>query len=158
MSELLLRGWNVAVPVVDVGDDVFVIDDSDKTTYRLQVKTALAETAERGHVAQYALSRKQLITPLNIELIYMLLARVQERWRYLIIPRKQMASLRRRFEATPRKGPGRRPSSAATNDSLNLAVELGDSKVKAWGAPLDDYFDSWPQELPIVESGPGSQG
>jgi hypothetical protein len=26
MSELLLRGWNVAVPVVDVGDDVFVIE------------------------------------------------------------------------------------------------------------------------------------
>ncbi len=40
MSELLLRGWNVAVPVVDVGDDVFVIDDNDKTTYRLQVKSA----------------------------------------------------------------------------------------------------------------------
>jgi hypothetical protein len=29
MSERLLRGWNVAVPVVDVGDDVFVIDDND---------------------------------------------------------------------------------------------------------------------------------
>ena len=40
MSELLLRGWNVAVPVVDVGDDVFVIDDSDKKTRRLQVKTS----------------------------------------------------------------------------------------------------------------------
>jgi hypothetical protein len=32
MSELLLRGWNVAVPVVDVGDDVLVVDDNDKTT------------------------------------------------------------------------------------------------------------------------------
>jgi hypothetical protein len=40
MSELLLRGWNVAVPVVDVGDDVFVIDDNDKTTWRLQVKAS----------------------------------------------------------------------------------------------------------------------
>jgi hypothetical protein len=44
MSELLLRGWNVAVPVVDVGDDAFVIDDNDKTTWRLQVKSAEAET------------------------------------------------------------------------------------------------------------------
>lgn len=35
MSELLLRGWNVAVPVVDVGDDAFVIDDRDKTTRRV---------------------------------------------------------------------------------------------------------------------------
>lgn len=30
MSELLLRGWNVAIPVVDVGDDVLFIDDQDK--------------------------------------------------------------------------------------------------------------------------------
>lgn len=30
MSELLLRGWNVAVPVVDVGDDVFVVDDTTR--------------------------------------------------------------------------------------------------------------------------------
>jgi hypothetical protein len=46
MSEVLLRGWNVAVPVVDVGDDVFVIDDNDKTTWRLQVKTATLKTTE----------------------------------------------------------------------------------------------------------------
>ena len=45
MSELLLRGWNVAVPVVDVGDDVFVIDDNDKTTYRMQVKSAASDTS-----------------------------------------------------------------------------------------------------------------
>lgn len=42
MSELLLRGWNVAVPVVDVGDDVLIIDDNDKTTFRVQVKSAHA--------------------------------------------------------------------------------------------------------------------
>jgi hypothetical protein len=27
-----LRGWNVAVPVVDIGDDVLVIDDDDETS------------------------------------------------------------------------------------------------------------------------------
>ncbi len=46
MSELLLRGWNVAVPVVDVGDDVFVIDDNDKTTYRVQVKSATSDASQ----------------------------------------------------------------------------------------------------------------
>src|SRR5690606_23258604 len=46
MSELLLRGWNVAVLVVDVGDDVFVIDDNDKTTYRMQVKPAASDTSQ----------------------------------------------------------------------------------------------------------------
>jgi hypothetical protein len=47
MSEVLLRGWNVAVPVVDVGDDVFVIDDNDKTTYRLQIKSAGSDRVGR---------------------------------------------------------------------------------------------------------------
>lgn len=29
MAELLLRGYNVAIPEVDVGDDVFVVRDRD---------------------------------------------------------------------------------------------------------------------------------
>jgi hypothetical protein len=29
MSEFVLRGYNVAIPMVDVGDDVFVVDDRD---------------------------------------------------------------------------------------------------------------------------------
>ncbi len=60
MSELLLRGWNVAVPVVDVGDDVFVIDDNDKTTWRLQVKTAEGEANGGSVKAKFTLSRAQL--------------------------------------------------------------------------------------------------
>jgi hypothetical protein len=64
MSELLLRGWNVAVPVVDVGDDVFVIDDNDKTTWRLQVKSSKVENlpAGDGVKAKFTLSRAQLRT------------------------------------------------------------------------------------------------
>jgi len=29
MSEFLTRGWNVAIPEVDIGDDIFVVRDSD---------------------------------------------------------------------------------------------------------------------------------
>ena len=85
MSELLLRGWNVAVPVVDVGDDVFVIDDNDKTTWRLQVKSAEGESipeADGGGVtARFALSRVQLRTPQPIELFFMLIIRHEGTWR-----------------------------------------------------------------------------
>ena len=60
MSELLLRGWNVAVPVVDVGDDVFVIDDRDKTTLRAQVKTSAAEPASGRTASDVQSVAKQL--------------------------------------------------------------------------------------------------
>ncbi len=60
MSELLLRGWNVAVPVVDVGDDVFVIDDNEKTTRRVQVKSSRIEAQDNAPMASFTLSRAQL--------------------------------------------------------------------------------------------------
>jgi hypothetical protein len=61
MSELLLRGWNVAVPVVDVGDDVFVIDDNGKTTWRVQAKSTLAKADASGVTqASFTVSRSRL--------------------------------------------------------------------------------------------------
>lgn len=40
MSEFLWRGYNVAIPEVDRGDDIFVVHDDDGTLHRVQVKTA----------------------------------------------------------------------------------------------------------------------
>ena len=38
MSHFLMRGWNVAVPEVDIGDDIFVIEDAKGISLRIQVK------------------------------------------------------------------------------------------------------------------------
>lgn len=37
MSELLWRGWTPARPEIDIGDDVFIIDDEIGTFWRVQV-------------------------------------------------------------------------------------------------------------------------
>jgi len=66
MSEFLYRGYNVAVPSVDVGDDVYVVEDGAGTMWRLQVKTAdtsidklvLGQLVSRK--LAYQLSRAQL--------------------------------------------------------------------------------------------------
>jgi len=47
MSELLFRGWNVAIPEVDVGDDIFVVKDDSGQLQRVQVKTAIAKAAKQ---------------------------------------------------------------------------------------------------------------
>ena len=30
MSEFLTRGWNVAIPEVDIGDNIFVVQDDNE--------------------------------------------------------------------------------------------------------------------------------
>jgi hypothetical protein len=69
MSELLWRGWNVAAPQVDVGDDIFVVEDEHGTFYRVQVKTALADEREYGVSGQFSLQRRHLERPRTPQLI-----------------------------------------------------------------------------------------
>ena len=38
MAEFLWRGWNVAIPEVDIGDDLFVVQDEEAHLYRIQVR------------------------------------------------------------------------------------------------------------------------
>ena len=161
MSELLLRGWNVAVPVVDVGDDVFVIDDNDKTTWRLQVKTSAAQTNEPvGATVKFALSRAQLRTPQPIELFYMFVVRIEEGWRFLIVPRAELLKIRAAYveAASKREGAGRRPlaDDGAKTDALGLEVVLNEVEATGWGAPLTAYLDRWPDALAPVSGGPGT--
>ncbi|NJK33388.1 MAG: hypothetical protein HC927_13855 [Deltaproteobacteria bacterium] len=105
MSEVLLRGWNVAVPVVDVGDDVLIIDDNDKTTLRVQVKSSRVNKDDK---VQFTLSRKQLRSDHPVELVYMLMLREAERWRFLVIPRQDLWERHREYLSTPgRRGRNR---------------------------------------------------
>lgn len=39
MAEFLVRGYNVAIPEVDIGDDIFVVRDDDGEYSRIQVKS-----------------------------------------------------------------------------------------------------------------------
>jgi hypothetical protein len=157
MSELLLRGWNVAVPVVDVGDDVFVIDDNDKTTRRIQVKSSRAQhdPETNSSSVSYTISRTQLRTGQEIELYYMLMVRERQHWRYFVIARIELARLHSRFVKSVRSGPGRRPKTHddAKTDSLTMTISLGD-EPRVWGVSLTK-FESWPDDLPELADGPG---
>ncbi len=70
MAEFLVRETNVAIPEVDVGDDIVVVrDDNDQIT-RVQVKTANAkESNQEGKFnAQFSVPIDQLETgPPNLD-------------------------------------------------------------------------------------------
>lgn len=159
MSELLLRGWNVAVPVVDVGDDVLIVDDNDKTTWRIQVKSAKADDQGGSLTAHFNLSRKQLKTGQQIELVYMLMIRHQARWRFLVISRERLARLHARYTSKPHAGKGRPPKTddEARADTLGLEITLDDGRAMAWGGLLDESLEQWPDDLPELETGPGTR-
>ncbi|MFO7565123.1 MAG: group I intron-associated PD-(D/E)XK endonuclease [Enhygromyxa sp.] len=161
MSELLLRGWNVAIPAVDVGDDVFVIDDNDKTTLRVQVKSRLIQRNDKTNLpeASFTISRAQLRTGFSTRLIYMFLVRESSTWRFFVIPQLQLSRLHNRYVEAPKSGPGRPPKrhQEATTDSLTFTISL-EGEPRVWGASLADFESTWPDELPEIRNGPGSVG
>src|SRR4051794_38172880 len=52
MSEFLLRGYNVAVPEIDVGDDIYVVEDQNGNLRRVQVKSANCNSTKKGYTGQ----------------------------------------------------------------------------------------------------------
>lgn len=132
LSEFLLRGYNVAVPSVDVGDDVFIIDDQEGTTWRVQIKSGDRSAVRAEDAAtmtvQYTLSRRQLREQKATELYFMLMVRWFLRWRFLLIPRSDLADLRNNYVKHRHAGPGRRPvgDHESKSDSLNLSWLSGE--------------------------------
>jgi hypothetical protein len=92
MAEFLSRGYNVAVPEVDLGDDMFVVRDRDGQLSRVQVKAANAKELPGGAWgAVFKLSLRQLEQPQIPDMNYVLTVRHQERWRdFIIIDRMEL--------------------------------------------------------------------
>jgi hypothetical protein len=156
MSEFLYRGYNVAVPAVDVGDDVYVVEDRDGTMWRLQVKTS---DPPGGDVGTYVLSRRQLREVKENELYFMFILRWQRRWRFILIAREQLAEIRDAFEAMDRAGRrGRKVTgdADARTDALALRIEWSDADATGWAASLAPYLDCWPDTFPENPIGPGA--
>lgn len=81
MSEFLVRGWNVAIPEVDIGDDIFVVHDKEGFLERVQVKSATAKNRSSGFSAQFTVPLKQLTSIANPPFIhYVFIARLSNSW------------------------------------------------------------------------------
>lgn len=149
MSEFLWRGYNVALPAVDVGEDIFVVEAENGVLRRVQVKTAGAGTTKAGaKTVRFTLSRSQLNLPLpGSVLFYMLLARwddanINKHWRFILIRWDQLNMLRATRAAGAR---GRPPKADAdAGDELAMNVTFTNDDATAWGHSLKDFLDRWP--------------
>src|SRR5690349_7508128 len=90
MSEFLLRGYNVAMPEVDAGDDIFVVEDQQGRLWRIQVKTAIGKPMRDGCRAKFSVAVNQIRQRKKPDLFFVFALRVDGRWEYLLLPRKQL--------------------------------------------------------------------
>jgi hypothetical protein len=90
MAEFLLRGYNVAQPEVDLGDDIFVVHDRRGQMWRIQVKTAIDKQKQYGWSGQFIVAEKQLMNSKVPDLYYVLALRCGLNWEFLIAQREQL--------------------------------------------------------------------
>lgn len=134
MAEFLVRGYNVAIPEVDVGDDIFVVRDQDGEYTRVQVKTAIAVLSNRGYQARYALKFSQLENPSRPETWYVFVNRVQEQWRsYLVVARRELYGIysRKQIGAINQHG------------VLSLYIAYSETDVTCSGQDFSHYLNNW---------------
>lgn len=88
MSEFLILGWNVAIPEVDIGDDIFVVQDDNGTLRRVQVKTSTSTSRRDSFSAQFRVSVKNLRNISNILVHYIFIVRHKDEWTKPVIIRQ----------------------------------------------------------------------
>jgi hypothetical protein len=93
MSELLLRGYNVAVPMVDIGDDIYVVEDAQSNLVRVQVKSANCKKMEYGFAAHIRLQFWKMQRGKKTKLVYVFALRFETQWHFLVISQAQLEEL-----------------------------------------------------------------
>lgn len=94
MAEFLIRGYNVAVPEVDIGDDILVVQDQSGEYWRVQVKTAIAVGNAHSYHTKYAIRSSQIEITSSPETWFVFANRLEKRWySFLVIPRAELAKL-----------------------------------------------------------------
>ncbi|MDX1912207.1 MAG: hypothetical protein SFV22_12000 [Saprospiraceae bacterium] len=134
MSELLFRGWNVATPEVDVGDDIFVVKDADGQLIRVQVKTATAAMLKKGGLrAQFSLNLAQLQSNITPMLVYALVFRLGNKWEgVVLIKRDILLEEHQNFQL-----------GNISNGLLNIYFSFKNSKLTCSKRDLTQYLNNF---------------
>ena len=143
MSELLLRGYNVAVPTLDDGDDIYVTDEKANLT-RIQVKSAACQKTPAGFSGQVRLKHAQLKNPKATPLVYIFCLRWRSKWKYIIAPRE---SFEQKFEL---HGAG-----TIVSDWVfcRITFDTAEKKVRCLDCDFKEFL-GWDKVFPIIKENP----
>ena len=134
MAEFLIRGYNVAIPEVDVGDDIFVVSDISGEYSRVQVKTTLAKPTKYGYSARYFIRLTQLETQTFPETWYVFSNRVLDEWSsFFVISRQDLYKLYQVHEL----------GSLSKRGIVSLYFSYSEDEVICSGQDLSQYLNNW---------------
>ena len=140
MSEFLIRGWNVAIPEIDIGDDIFVVQDESGILRRVQVKTSTSTTTKKGFSGRFQIPLRQLTNISNVFLHYAFMVRNSNQWTKPVIIRQDV--LLNHFE-TDNIG-------SVHGEMLNLYFSYFDDRVNCSKIDLTQYVADF-NDFPVVE-------
>ena len=140
MSEFLLRGWNVAIPEIDIGDDIFVVQDESGTLRRVQVKTSTSTKRLNGFSGRFKIPLKQLRNLGDVPVHYAFIARNSNYWTKPIIIRQDVLLNHFEFDKI----------GSVHNEMLNLYFSYSENKVECSKIDLTQYIADF-TDFPLIE-------
>lgn len=140
MSEFLTRGWNVAIPEVDIGDDIFVVQDDNGTLRRVQVKTSTSTERQSSFSGQFNVPINQLQNIASIPVHYVFVVRHNEQWTLPVVIRQDF--LLDHFQSSK--------IGSVHDGNLNLYFSYTTDKVECSGIDLSKYISDF-TDFPLIE-------
>ncbi len=132
MAEFLLRGYNVAMPEVDEGDDVFVVNDRVDRLWRVQVKTAVGVGRPYGHSGQFLVPLRQLQAFKATPLFYVFCLRSEGGWEFVPVSQVDLANEYRWHGVGSKVG-----------DNLRLYLAFRQTELICSGRDWGRYRNNW---------------
>lgn len=137
MSEFAYRGYNVSIPEIDQGDDAWVMDHGSGHAWRCQVKTSVPRSQKKSARFQFNIRMDQIKTALQPDVVFALVMRVDDSWKYLIIHRTVLENYLKQGQLAPQSGAnyvigvtffhqGRKAGQAWASKTLNVSHHLND--------------------------------
>lgn len=136
-----MLGWNVAIPEVDIGDDIFVVQDDNGTLRRVQVKTSKATIKKgTGFSAQFNIALKNLRTNTGIPVYYIFIVRYEGAWSKPVIIRQDYL-----LDHVENNGVG-----SNSNGKITFYFAYTNEKVSCSGQDFTKYIRDF-TDFPAIE-------
>ena len=142
MAELLRRGWNTAIPDVDRGVDIFVVNDNDETLRRVQVKTAVAKSLKhKEYNALFSVPLQQLRTSITTDITYVFAVWLRDHWDTFVVINGRIIEDKRQY------GMG----NESKGKSLLLRLRFKKDSITCGQHDLSEYRNDWSTHFPVIE-------